>query len=150
MDKQELGYTDAVYHRLRITNNIPVAQPYRRIPPHLLKEVQEHIKGLLSQKPIVESHSPYTAPVVIVHKKDGSIWLCVDRRRLSAKTVGDAYLLPRIQEFFDALVGAQYFFHSGPGLWLLNKTKIKTRAHTSSSSSSSSLSSSSSSSLSIP
>ena len=109
MDKQELGYTDAVYHRLRITDNIPVAQPYRRIPPHLLKEVQEHIKGLLSQKVIVESHSPYAASVVIVRKTGGSIRLCADYRRLNAKTVGDAYPLPRTQESFDALVGAQYF-----------------------------------------
>ena len=83
-------------------------QPYRRIPPHLLKEVQEHIKGLLSQKVIVESNSLYAAPAVIVRKKDRSTRLCVDYRRLNAKTVGDAYPLPRIHESFDALVGAQY------------------------------------------
>ena len=33
----------------------------------------------------------------------------MDYRRLNAKTVGDAYPLPRIQESLDALVGAQYF-----------------------------------------
>ena len=108
-DKQDLGYTDAVHHRLRTTDSIPVAQPYRRIPPHQLQEVQEHIKGLMAQNVIVESHSPYAAPVVIVRKKDGGIRLCVDYRRLNAKTVGDAYPLPRIQESFDALVGAQFF-----------------------------------------
>ena len=57
-DKQDLGYTEAVHHRLRTTDSIPVAQPYRRIPPHQL-QVQEHIKGLLAQNVIVESHSPY-------------------------------------------------------------------------------------------
>ena len=41
------------------TDSILVAQPYRCIPPHQLQEVQEHIKGLLAQKVIVESHSPY-------------------------------------------------------------------------------------------
>ena len=108
-DKQDLGYTEAVHHRLRTTDSIPVAQPYRRIPPHQQQEVQEHIKGLLAQNVIVESHSPYAAPVVIVGKKDGGIRLCVDYCRLNAKTVGDAYPLPRIQESFDALVGAQFF-----------------------------------------
>jgi len=108
-DKQDLGYTEAVHHRLRTTDSIPVAQPYRRIPPHQLQEVQEHIKGLLAQNVIVESHSPYAAPVVIVRKKDGGIRLCVDYRRLNAKTIGDAYPLPRIQESFDTLVGAQFF-----------------------------------------
>ena len=29
--------------------------------------------------------------------------------RLNSKTVADAYPIPRIQESFDALVGAQYF-----------------------------------------
>ena len=100
-DKQDLGYTETVHRRLRTTDSIPVAQPYRRIPPNQL-QVQEHIKGLLAQKVIVESHNPYASPVVIVR-------VCDDYRRLNAKTVGDAYPLPRIQESFDALVGAQFF-----------------------------------------
>ena len=90
-------------------DDAPVAQPYRSIPSNQLQEVKEHIKGLLARKIIVESYSPYAAPVVLVRKKDGSLRLCVDYRRLNAKTVGDAYTLPRIQESLDALVGAQYF-----------------------------------------
>ena len=65
----------------------PVAQPYRSIPPNQLQEVKEHIKGLLAQRVIVESHSPYAAPVVLVRKKDGSLRLCVVYRRLNLKTV---------------------------------------------------------------
>ncbi|KAK7103788.1 hypothetical protein V1264_018620 [Littorina saxatilis] len=105
----DLGYCDAVHHKLRTTDSKPVAQPYRRIPPNNFKEVQEHLKELLDRNIITESHSPYAAPIVIVRKKDGSIRLCVDYRRLNSKTVGDAYPLPRIQESFDALVGSQYF-----------------------------------------
>ncbi|PVD21081.1 hypothetical protein C0Q70_19247 [Pomacea canaliculata] len=92
-----------------VARRVPVALPYRRVPPHQLKEVQDHIKDLLDQKVIVESHNAYAAPIVIVRKKDGSVRLCVDYRRLNEKTVKDAYPLPRIQESFDALVGAQYF-----------------------------------------
>ena len=95
-------------HRVHTTDDAPVAQPYRSIPPNQLQEVKEHIKGLLARKVIVESYSPYAAPVVLVRKKDGSLRLCVDYRRLNATTVGDAYPLPRIQESLDALVGAQY------------------------------------------
>ena len=108
-DEDDVGYADAVHHRLHTTNDVPVAQPYRRIPPHQLKEVQDHIQGLLAKKIIVESQSPYAAPTVIVRKKTGEIRLVIDYRRLNSKTVGDAFPLPRIQESFDALVGAQYF-----------------------------------------
>ena len=108
-DDLDLGYTEAVQHRIPTSDDAPVAQPYRSIPPNQLQEVKEHIKGLLAQRVIVESHSPYAAPVVLVRKKDGSLRLCVDYRRLNLKTVGDAYPLPRIQESLDALVGAQYF-----------------------------------------
>ena len=108
-DDLDLGYTEAVQHRIPTSDDAPVAQPYRSIPPNQLQEVKEHIKGLLAQRVIVESHSPYAAPVVLVRKKDGSLRLCVDYRRLNLKTVGDVYTLPRIQESLDALVGAQYF-----------------------------------------
>ena len=113
-DKQDLGYTEAVHHRLRTAGSISVAQPYRRIPPHQLQEVQEHIKGLLAPKVIVDSHSPYAAPVVIVREKDGGICLCVDYRRLNAEAIGDAYPLPRIQVFWCTGRGP-VLFDSGPG-----------------------------------
>ena len=100
---------DTVKHRVHMTDDAPVAQPYCSIPPNQLQEVKKHIKGLLARKVIVESYSPHAAPVVLVRKKDGSLQLCVGYRRLNAKTVGDAYPLPRIQESPDTLVGAQYF-----------------------------------------
>ena len=54
-DDDDLGYTDAVQHRVRTTDEIPVAQPYRSIPPNQLQEVKEHIKGLLARMVIVQS-----------------------------------------------------------------------------------------------
>ena len=107
-DDLDLGYSEAVQHRIPTSDDAPVAQPYRSIPLNQFQEVKEHMKGLLTQRVIVESHSPYAAPVVLVRKKDGSLRLCVDYRRLNLKTVGDAYPYPRIQESLDALVGTQY------------------------------------------
>nr|KAG5706518.1 hypothetical protein BaRGS_028689 [Batillaria attramentaria] len=105
----DMGYTDVVQHRIPTTDSVPVAQPNRSIPPNHLQEVRDHIRGLLRSGVIKESCGPYAAPVVLVRKKDGSLRLCVDYRKLNSKTVADAYPLPRIQESFDALVGAQYF-----------------------------------------
>lgn len=55
------------------------------------------------------SCSPYSLPIVVVQKRDGSIRLCVDYRQLNAKTQKDAYPLPRIEESLDALTGAKWF-----------------------------------------
>ena len=68
-DDDDLGYTDAVKHHVHTTDDAPVAQPCRSIPPNRLQEVKEHIKELLARNVIVESYSTYTAPVVLVRKK---------------------------------------------------------------------------------
>ena len=105
-DDDELGYTETVKHKIFTTDDIPVNQPFRRIPPGRYQEAKEHIQKLLSQGIIRESHSPYSSPIVLVRKKNGSLRMCVDYRKLNAKTVKDAYPLPRIEESFDALQGA--------------------------------------------
>ncbi|CAM5089869.1 unnamed protein product [Natator depressus] len=57
---------------------------------------------------IQPSSSTWALPVVLVPKKDGSIWFCVDYRKLSAITVSDAYPMPRPDELLDKLWGARY------------------------------------------
>lgn len=105
----ELGYTETFKHRIPTTDCVPVSQPFRRIPPTQYREVKDHIQKLLEDDIIQESHSPFASPVVIVRKKDGSMRLCVDYRKLNAKTVRDAFLLPRIEESLDAVGNAKWF-----------------------------------------
>ncbi len=104
-----LGYTDLIEHQISLLDEAPVCQRYRRLPPSQCEEVKAHIKQLLEQNVIRESCSPYSSPIVIVKKKDGSIRMCVDYRQLNAKTRRDAYPLPRIEESLDALSGACWF-----------------------------------------
>ncbi|KAK3526080.1 hypothetical protein QTP70_014642 [Hemibagrus guttatus] len=106
---EDLGYTDQVKHEIHLTDDAPVAQPYRRIPPTQFEEVKEHILGLLRKGVIQESSSSYASPIVLVRKADGNLRLCVDYRRLNSKTKRDAFPLPRIDESLDALGGAQVF-----------------------------------------
>ena len=105
----DIGYTNTIKHPIHLSDNIPIKVPHRRIPPNQLDEVKRHIQKLLDQGIIRKSNSPYASAVVIVRKKDNSIRLCVDYRALNAKTIKDAYPLPRIEETLDILHGAKYF-----------------------------------------
>ena len=106
---KELGCTQTVQHRISTEDDIPVNQRHRQIPPNQFDEVKEHLQELLNRGIIQPSQSDYASPIVLVRKKSGALRLCVDYRRLNAKTRRDAYPLPRIEESLDALGGAWYF-----------------------------------------
>ena len=61
---------------------------------------------MLENDIIEPSTSPWSSPILLATKKDGSIRFCIDYRRLNAVTVNDAYPLPRIDDSFDALSGS--------------------------------------------
>ena len=42
----DLGYCDVFNHRMVMTDNIPVKDPHRRIPPHRWNEVREYKRKL--------------------------------------------------------------------------------------------------------
>ena len=83
--------------------------PYRRVPPAQLDEFRIAVHDLLEAGVIREPNSPYASPVVLVWKKDGRLWVCVDFRILNAKTGRDVYLIPSVTETLEALHGAKWF-----------------------------------------
>ena len=82
--------------------------PYRMAPVEL-KELKLQLQELLDKGFIRPSTSPWGAPVLFVKKKDGSMRLCIDYRELNRVTVKNKYPLPRIDDLFDQLQGAQVF-----------------------------------------
>lgn len=105
----DLGCTNLISHDIPLTDDVPVRQRYRRIPPSEYEAAKAHIRQLLETQVIRESSSPFASPIVLVKKKDGSLRLCVDYRLLNSKTRKDAFPLPRIEESLDALSGAHWF-----------------------------------------
>ena len=58
---------------------------------------------------IEPSISPFGSPTILVTKKDGTMRLCIDYRKLNSITEKDAHPLPRIEYIFDTLSGSRYF-----------------------------------------
>lgn len=83
--------------------------PLYRMSPAELEEVRKQLDVLLQNGWIRPSESPFGAPILFVRKKDGSLRMCVDYRRLNALTVKNRAPLPRIEELFDQLRGATVF-----------------------------------------
>ncbi|GFR73373.1 zinc finger protein [Elysia marginata] len=58
---------------------------------------------------IRKSSSPYSSPVVVVKKKDGSNRVCIDYRRLNKITTFDPQPMTPPAEFFQGMEKDQYF-----------------------------------------
>ena len=83
-------------------------RPYRT-PIKNREVIDKAINEMIDADVIRRSRSPWSFPVVIVDKKDGSKRFCVDFRRLNKITVKNCYPLPLIDDILALLGKAKYF-----------------------------------------
>lgn len=105
----DFGQTDKVRHHIKLKDETPFKYRARPIHPHDVDAVRKHLQELLDSGIIRESESPFASPIVVVRKKNGSVRLCIDFRKLNLQTIKDAYALPHLEEAFSALAGSKWF-----------------------------------------
>ena len=104
-----LGITTAIKHDIDTGNEHPIRQqPYRQSPEQK-RILEAEIKELLNKKVIRPSESPWSSPVVMVPKPDGTTRVCIDYRKLNGLTKKDAHPLPKIDEMLDHLKDTRVF-----------------------------------------
>jgi transposase InsO family protein len=108
-DADDIGCAPELELDIRLLDPEPVKKTYCSVPPPLYQEVKDYIFDLINKGWIRKSKSSYSSPIVCVRKKDGSLRLCIDYRRLNEKSMKDRRPIPRIQDSLNSLRGNQWF-----------------------------------------
>ncbi|GBM67091.1 Retrovirus-related Pol polyprotein from transposon 412, partial [Araneus ventricosus] len=109
LENKPVKVSSKVKHRINTADSQPVKQKPYRVSFEERRLIQEEVDKMLKLDIIEHSESPWSSPVVLVKKKNGTWRFCVDYRRLNKITKKDVYPLPRIDDALDSLSGASLF-----------------------------------------
>ena len=108
-DERQIGTTILIKMSTDTSEHLPIAKkPYALALKHY-DWVRDEIDKLLEASVIRESHSSWSAPIVVVPKSDGDKRLCMDFRALNAITRIYVWPMPRVKDIFAKLGKAKFF-----------------------------------------
>ncbi|XP_075733124.1 uncharacterized protein LOC142775550 [Rhipicephalus microplus] len=90
---------------------VPVVQPARRVPIALKGRLRQELQRMETASIIVKVDEPteWVSPLVVVHKKDGTLRICMDPRAVNRSIKREHYPIPSREDIESELAGAQYF-----------------------------------------
>jgi hypothetical protein len=98
---------DVVHHI--VTHGPPIASKLRKLDVEKLAAAKAEFKQLEEDDIIQRSTSPWSSPLHMVRKEDGSWRPCGDFRRLNLVTEPDVYPLPNMLDFAAKAAGCTVF-----------------------------------------
>ena len=84
LEENDRGETDLIQLEVDTGDVTPIKQPMRRMPFAAREEVAKQLRKMRQMQVVQPSRSPWSSPVVLVRKKDGSHRFCIDYRGLNA------------------------------------------------------------------
>ncbi len=106
--RQRPGRTNLVQHQIHLLDPTPSRQRPYRVPERLVAPLKAEIETMLELGVIEPSKSEWSSPIVIVPKKDNTLRICIDFRKLNAQSRFDAYPMPRIDDLLERIGQAKY------------------------------------------
>ena len=98
-----------IVHHIETGDATPTVAYRRHFGPRELEEVNSQVEEMLRLNIVEPSNSPWSSPIVLAPKADGSLRFAIDFRKLNAVTRKDSTPVPHLRECLDRLAGSKYF-----------------------------------------
>jgi len=108
---ENLGACSVYEHSIRLKDEdmAPIFTPPYRKSEAERNFLKEEITLMLKANIIRRSRSPWSSPVIVVPKKDGSYRICIDYRKLNQVTISEKWPLPNILDILNRLKNSVWF-----------------------------------------
>ena len=107
---EPLGLMKGYEHSIRVKENTePISQRPRPLTDDKTRELEKIIEDLLDRGLIRPSRSPWSSPICMVPKSDGTYRLAIDYRKVNEVCVRDSHPLPNITYLLGNMSHSKYF-----------------------------------------
>ena len=119
------GKTELLEHDIKLSTAEPVRSKGYPLPYKTREIMESEIDEMIELGVIEPSISPYSSPIVLVPKKDGSVRFCIDFRKLNKATEFNAEPMPNMEEVITRMSGHRFYSQMDlcKGYWQLGLSK---------------------------
>ena len=90
----DMGRANLIYHKIELDAEASIRHGLRQIPHEQLPVLKNQLVKLQKMGAIEPSTPPFSSPTILVKKKDGTMRICIDYRKLNSFNQKDAHPLP--------------------------------------------------------
>ena len=103
--REEPGLTNLYCHKIKMLDTTPFREHSYPVPFALREKVEEELDRMLKLGIIKRYASGYCCPMTVVRKKDGSVRICLDARRINKAMAGDCEAPQPVEELLQKFDG---------------------------------------------